>query len=81
VYDCLMSQLSLNNKIWFSPLNVIHHFKKLEAEGKIATNKKFYRKTCEAFVTAISLIGIIKMLGREFWMQIVDDKEGGQGNV
>lgn len=71
-----MNQLSLNNKIWFSPLNVIHHFKKLEAEGKIAPDKKFYRKTCEAFVTAISLIGIIKMLDREFWMQIVDDKEG-----
>jgi hypothetical protein len=33
MYDSLMSQLSLNNKIWFSPLNVIHHFKKLEAEG------------------------------------------------
>lgn len=58
--------LSLSNKTWFSPLNVIYHFKKLETEGKIGPNKKFYKKSCEAFVTAISLIGIIKILEREF---------------
>lgn len=69
------SNLSMTNKVWFSPLNFIHHFKKLESEGKIAPDKKFYKKTCEAFVTAISLVGIIKMAGREYWMQIVDDKE------
>lgn len=70
------SNLSLTNKIWFSPVNFIYHFKKLEGEGKIAPNKKFYRKACEAFVVAISLIGIIKIFGKEFWMQIIDDKEG-----
>lgn len=69
------SNLSMINKIWFSPLNVIYHFKRLESEGKITPDKKFYKKTCEAFVTAISLIGIIKMIGREYWMQIVDDSE------
>jgi hypothetical protein len=70
------SNLSLTNKIWFSPVNVIYHFKKLESEGKIAPSKKHYRKYCEAFITAISLVGVIKMLGRKFWMQIVDDSEG-----
>lgn len=68
--------LSLTNKPWFSPLNVIYHFKKLVIEGKIGPGKKFYKKCYEAFVVAISLIGISKVLGREFWMQIVDDKEG-----
>lgn len=70
------SNLSLTNKIWFSPVNVIYHFKKLESEGKIAPGNKHYRKCCEAFIAAISLVGVIKMLGREFWMQIVDDSEG-----
>jgi hypothetical protein len=69
------SNLSLTNKIWFSPVNVIYHFKKLESEGKIVPGKKHYRKCCEAFIAAVSLVGVIKMLGREFWMQIVDDSE------
>lgn len=69
------SNLSLTNKIWFSPVNVIYHFMKLESEGKIAHGKKHYRKCCEAFIVAISLVGVIKMLKREFWMQVVDDKE------
>jgi hypothetical protein len=72
----LNSNLSLTNKIWFSPVNVIYHFKKLEIEGKIAPGQKHYKKCCEAFIAAISLVGIIKMLEREFWMQIVDDSEG-----
>lgn len=70
------SNLSLTNKIWFSPVNVIYHFKKLETEGKIIPGQKHYKKCREAFIVAISLVGVIKMLGREFWMQIVDDSEG-----
>lgn len=66
----------LKNKIWFSPLNVIYHFKKLESEGKITSGNKIYKKAREAFVTAIALIGMIKITGKEFWMQIIDDKEG-----
>ena len=69
-------QLWLKNKIWFSPINVIYHFKKFEREGKISSRDKFYKKACEAFIAAVSLIGVIKMTGREFWMQVVDDKEG-----
>lgn len=69
------SNISLTNKIWFSPVNVIYHFKKLETEGKIAPGMKHYKKCCEAFIAAISLVGVIKMIGREFWMQIVDDSE------
>ena len=65
----------LEDKIWFSPLNVIHHFRELENKlsEKEKTSKGF-RKADEMYSVAIMLVGIMKVQGREYWLQAVDDK-------
>lgn len=65
----------LYNPIWYSPLNVIYHFKKIEARlsNKELSSKKF-RKAREAFIAAIMLVGIRLTLNKEFWLQLVGDE-------
>jgi len=65
----------LTDNLWFPPLNVIHHFRELERQGKIVPGSKIYRKAAEGYIVAISLMGVMKVLGREFWMQLVSDEE------
>lgn len=67
--------ISLDNPVWFSPLNVISHFKRIEADSSDDQKKsKDFRKAKEAYAVAIMLVGIRKILDREFWLQAVDDK-------
>ena len=66
----------LKDPIWFSPVNVIHHFIKLEQSPDFVKDSKSYKKACEMYVTAINLVGIIKITGRQSWLQLVDDSEG-----
>lgn len=66
----------LADNLWFPPLNVIHHFRELERQRKIVPGSKIYRKAAECYIVAISLMGIMKTLNREFWMQLVSDDEG-----
>lgn len=65
----------LHDPIWFSPLNVISHFKRIEAMLPVTehTSKKF-RKAREAFEVAVMLVGIRLVLGKEFWLQLVGDE-------
>lgn len=65
----------LNDPIWYSPLNVISHFKRIEKELSISehTSKKF-RKAREAFEVAVMLVGMRLILNREFWLQLVGDE-------
>ncbi len=66
----------MTDNLWFPPLNVIHHFRELERQGKLVPGSKIYRKAAEGYIVAISLMGVMKILGREFWMQLVSDDEG-----
>jgi hypothetical protein len=66
----------LKDKYWFSPTNVIGNFTKLKNTGVLKPDLPHYKKVCEAYVAAISLIGIIKSSGQDYWMQLVDDAEG-----
>lgn len=65
----------LEDKIWFSPLNVIHHFRKLENKlSKKEKSSKGFRKAEEMYSVALMLVGITKSQNREYWLQMVDDK-------
>lgn len=65
----------MDDPLWFSPLNVISHFKRVEAELPSAKLKsKKIRKAREAFEVAIMLIGIRFSLEREFWLQLIGDE-------
>ena len=65
----------LEDKVWFSPLNVIHHFRELgnKLSDKEKSSKGF-RKAEEMYSVALMLVGIIKSQNREYWLQMVDDK-------
>jgi len=65
----------LEDKIWFSPLNVIHHFRELENKlSEKEKSSKGFRKADEMYSVAIMLVGIMKVQEREYWLQAVDDK-------
>lgn len=65
----------LEDKIWFSPLNVIYHFRKLENKlSDKEKSSKSFRKAEEMYSVALMLVGIIKSQSREYWLQMVDDK-------
>lgn len=65
----------LSDPIWFPPINVVHHFKRLEREGKLVRGVAPYKKAHEAYAAAISLLGYMKGSQKEAWLQMVDDKE------
>jgi len=65
----------LNDSVWYSPLNVISHFKRIEkglSTSELASKK--FRKAREAFEVAIMLVGMRSILRREFWLQLVGDE-------
>lgn len=65
----------LEDKIWFSPLNVIHHFRELENKlSEKEKSSKGFRKAGEIYSVAIMLVGIMKAQKGEYWLQAVDDK-------
>jgi hypothetical protein len=64
------------SEIWFSPLNVIHHYGRLQTVLSSAKKRsKAFRKATEAYHVAIMLVGTIDYQGIEYWMQLVDDRE------
>lgn len=69
--------LITTDNVWFSPINVMYHFSKLDDMTSLdkKTGKKF-RKAYEANLVAIMLMGIIKLQQQEYWMQITKDSEG-----
>src|SRR3989344_1655887 len=65
----------LHDPIWFSPLNVISHFKRIEAKLPVTEHmSKKFRKAREAFEVAVMLVGIRLVLEKEFWLQLVGDE-------
>lgn len=69
-------QITADN-IWFSPINVLHHFAELDVNSSVEFKKtKVFKKAYEANLTAIMLMGIIKEQGQEYWLQITKDEEG-----
>lgn len=66
----------VTDREWFNPVNVIYEFKRLESLGVINPSIKPYKKLQEAYISAVSLIGMVSKLGLNFWLQMVDDKEG-----
>lgn len=66
----------LIDPIWFSPLNVILHFTQLSNKLSSTQKKsKEFRKAVEANAVALMLVGLMSKEGKQYWMQIVDDKE------
>lgn len=65
------------DNIWFSPINVLYHYARLEGLLSSAKRKtRSFKKAKEAYHVAIMLMGIIKFQQRQYWLQIVKDKEG-----
>ena len=65
------------NNVWFSPINVLYHFARLDNVVTPEYKKtKDYKKAYEANLVAIMLIGIIKLQKQQYWMQLVKDDEG-----
>lgn len=67
---------TLQDPIWFAPLNVIHHFSKLDSSisDKERKSKKF-RKAQEMLIVSIMLSGLQSLQGVKYWLQLVDDNE------
>lgn len=65
------------DNIWFSPINVLYHYARLESLLSSAERKtRSFKKAKEAYHTAIMLMGIIKFQQRQYWLQVVKDEEG-----
>ncbi len=66
----------IEDPIWFSPLNVIHHCNELNKTltEQEKSSKKF-RKVIEAHTVAIMLVGLMILEGNEYWIQVLDDKQ------
>jgi hypothetical protein len=68
--------LDMEDPVWFSPLNVIHHADELDRVLPLKQKStKEFRKVVEARAVAVMLTGLITKTGRQYWMQVVDDKE------
>lgn len=65
----------MEDPIWFSPLNVIFHFTQYKNDSAPKDQRQF-KKAEEAFFVATMLVGIIAVQKKEYWMQIVSDKNG-----
>jgi hypothetical protein len=73
----MSEKVFLEDPIWFSPLNVVHHANELEAALSQEQKKTGeYKKVMEARAVAIMLTGLITIENIDYWMQIVDDKHG-----
>jgi hypothetical protein len=69
--------MELIDPIWFSPINVLYHYARLEQATPVQKRKsRNFKKATEARHVAIMLMGIMKWQDREYWMQIVKDSEG-----
>lgn len=67
----------MHSNIWFSPLNVIHYYNPLQARLPPEERKsRAFKKATEAYHVAVMLVGMIDYQGIEYWMQLVEDKEG-----
>jgi hypothetical protein len=65
------------DNIWFSPINVLYHFARLESLLSSTERKtRSFKKAKEAYRVAIMLMGIIKLQQRQYWLQIIKDEEG-----
>lgn len=63
--------------LWFHPVNVLYHFARLDSLARPEYKRtKEFRKAYEANLTAIMLMGIVKLQKQNYWMQLVEDKEG-----
>jgi len=72
-----MSVAITTDNVWFSPINVLHHFERLDSVATADYKKaKDYKKAYEAYIVAIMLVGIIKQQKQQYWMQLVKDDEG-----
>jgi hypothetical protein len=68
--------LSMEDPIWFSPVNVIHHADELDRVLPVQQkDTKEFRKVIEARAVAVMLTGLIAQSGKDYWMQIVGDEE------
>lgn len=65
----------MEDPIWYSPLNVIYHFTEYKNDPVPKDSQKF-KKAEEAFFVATMLVGIMAIQKKEYWMQIVSDKNG-----
>lgn len=68
---------SLEDPIWYPPLNVAYHFQVLKDRLTDEERQgKDFRKAEEMFAVALMLAGIQKIQDRKYWMQLVGDAEG-----
>lgn len=65
----------MEDPVWFSPLNVIFHFTQYKNDPAPKDQRQF-KKAEEAFFVATMLVGIMAIQNKEYWMQIVSDKNG-----
>lgn len=67
--------ISMEDPVWFPPLNVIHHGNLLRKSLSVDEKKsKRFRKVVEAYTVAQMLVGIMVKENKDYWMQLVDDK-------
>jgi hypothetical protein len=67
----------ISDPMWFAPSNVIYHLSLLRDRlSPEARESKAFKKAEEMCHVAIMLVGLQKVQGRKYWLQMVDDNEG-----
>ena len=73
MYSCCMEY---RPNVWFSPGKIlVHYFDKEKLVGSKLKTSQEYKIIREAYAVALALLGIQKLQGIEYWMQLVDPKE------
>lgn len=67
-------KLEYSSKIWFSPKFPIYNLWILRSKlGQIVLSGNKFQKDREAWIVSVALLGIIKMTGQLWWLQIPED--------
>jgi hypothetical protein len=65
----------MEDKYWYNPVNVIYEFEALLQKGVFNKDTKKAKKAKEMYIGAIFTIGLVSKWRKDFWIQMVDDKE------
>jgi hypothetical protein len=72
-------KMEYRTDVWFSPRKIIiryHERLKEMVEGKFASSSWDIKQVQEAVTVATALLGIQKINSKEYWLQIIDPREG-----
>jgi len=67
--------MNFDPNIWFPSRNILYYYALREKELGDDIKKSKYKVLREARSVALFLLGVMKLRGRDYWLQLVDPKE------